>query len=162
MVGTEDSSFSHRLGPKVKMITNTFRRIANSSTAELGITGAQSFLLGYLALYRWSPPCQHDIEVLFNIKHPTATGILKRLAEKQFVEFKSDSRDKRLKRIVITDAGAEAAERTKSRLDELDAKLTYNFTPEEVETLHRLLDKLVANACEHSRQPIPEGDEEDI
>ena len=160
-MGMEDQSFAHRLGPKVKMITNTFRRIANSSTAELGITGAQSFLLGYLALHRSEPPCQHDIEVLFNIKHPTATGILRRLAEKRFVEFKSDSYDKRLKRIVITDAGAEAAALTKTRLDELDEKLTYNFLPEELAELHRLLDKLVANACEQSRHPILEGEDEE-
>ena len=56
----------------------------------------QSFLLGYLNAAGGTPPCQQDIAERFNIKHPTATGLLSRLCEKGFVEFAADKYDGRL------------------------------------------------------------------
>ena len=106
----------------------------------------QSFLLGYLNAASGTPPCQHDITERFNIKHPTATGLLARLCEKGFVEFAADRYDGRIKRIVITRAGRDAAEQTKARLDGMEERLTSNFSPEDLGTLHALLDKLVENA----------------
>ncbi len=137
---------SDRVGPKVKVISNAFRRTVDNSTAELGITGAQSFILGYLKDHTETRPCQRDIETEFNIKHPTATGLLGRLAEKGYVEFLPDEHDRRLKRIVITEAGAEAAEQTHSRLDQAEQSLVRDFSPQELAELHRLLDKLVQSA----------------
>ncbi len=135
-----------RLGHKLKIIHNSYSRIADESTQELGITGMQSFLLGYLSSHGDTPPCQHDIEKRFNIKHPTATGLLSRLCEKGYVEFAADRNDGRLKRIVITQAGRDAAEQTKSRLDGLDEWLSSSFTPEELTTFHGFLDRLVQKA----------------
>ena len=106
----------------------------------------QSFLLGYLNAAGGTPPCQQDIAERFNITHPTATGLLSRLCEKGFVEFAADKYDGRLKRVVITQAGRDAAELTKARLDGMEEQLTSNFSPEELGTLHALLDKLVENA----------------
>ena len=142
----------------MKIISNSFRRIADESTHELGITGMQSFLLGYLYCHRDEPPCQHDIEVRFNIKHPTATGLLERLAERDLVGFEQDGTDRRRKRIILTEKGAQAAESTKSRLDELDEGLTRGFTPEELATLHALLDRVVENAKSGGRDRRQEGE----
>ncbi len=146
VIKTQDREDEQKLGAKVKFISNSFRRIADESTHELGITGVQSFLLGYLYNFCPSPPCQHDIEVRFNIKHPTATGLLTRLEEKGYVRFTPDKFDRRMKRIELTEEGESAARRTKSRLDELDERLERGFTPEELRTLHSLLDRVVENA----------------
>ena len=135
-----------RIGPKLKFILNSFRRIANKSTADLGITGTQSIILNYLARNAEVRPCQHDLEVKFNIKHPTATGILKRMADRGFVEFTQDQYDKRLKRIVITEKGMAATEQIKLKLDRLESFITNDFTEDELSTLHVLLDKMIANA----------------
>ncbi len=137
---------NERLAPKIRVISNSFRRIADESTSELGITGMQSFLLAYLRRNAGSPPCQHDIEERFNIKHPTATGLMARLCEKGYVEFAPDEFDRRLKRIIITEAGIKAAEQTKSRLDSMEVGLTAGFTRNDLVTLHALLDRLVENA----------------
>lgn len=142
----ENTERLERLGPKLKSISNSFRRIADESTHELGITGMQSFLLGFLYRNAGTPPCQRDIETRFNIKHPTATGLLQRLSDKGYVEFRPDRFDGRLKRIVITETGKMAAERTKSRLDALEDRLSRGFTQEELEALHGYLDRLVENA----------------
>ena len=143
---TDKPEQNDRIGPKAKVIANSFRRIADESTHELGITGVQSFLLGYLHCHEDRPPCQHDIEVRFNIKHPTAAGLLERMAERGLVYFEEDESDRRRKRILLTKEGAEAAQHTKDRLDELDARLCQGFTPEELSTLNALLDRVVENA----------------
>lgn len=146
MTTTNRTEPADRLGPKVKFIANSFRRIADESTHELGITGAQSFLLGYLHCHEAQPPCQRDIEERFNIKHPTATGLLDRMAERGLVYFREDESDRRRKRILLTEKGAEAAQHTKDRLDELDARLSQGFTAEELSALNALLDRVVENA----------------
>ena len=145
-----------RLAPKFKFILNSFRRITNKATADLGITGTQSVLLNYLGRNKDVHPCQHDIEVKFNIKHPTATGILRRMADRGLVEFTSDPYDKRLKRIIITKKGLEATERTKLKFHELEKAITVNLSPEELVTLHKLLDKLVANARALNEEQLQE------
>ena len=134
-----------RIGPNLKFILNSFRRITNKSTAELGITGTQSIILNYLARNAQSRPCQHDLEIKFNIKHPTATGILKRMADRGFVEFTQDQYDRRLKRIVITQKGMAATEQIKLKFDRLEGFITDDFTEEELRQLHALLDKMIAN-----------------
>ncbi len=146
MKSTDNDDYRYRLGQKVRRISNSFRRIADESTHELGLTGMQSFLLGYLDMNSAQPPCQHDIEVRFNIKHPTATGILERMAERGLVTFEQDGADRRRKRILLTDAGLDAARHTKERLDDLEARLSQGFTPEELVTLNALLDRVVENA----------------
>ncbi len=155
MTATESTE---RLASKLKIISNSFRRIADESTSELGITGMQAFLLEYLRRKSGSPPCQHDIEERFNIKHPTATGLMARLCEKGYVEFKPDMYDRRMKRIFITRSGMDAAERTRSRLEGMEERLTSGFSPEELSTLHALLDKLVENAKNDGRCRPKEGE----
>ena len=124
---TNSTDPASRLGPKLNSITNSFRRIADESTQELGITGTQSFLLGYLH-------CLED------------RPLLDRMAERGLVYFREDETDRRRKRILLTDKGAEAVRRTKDRLDELDARLCQGFTPQELATLNALLDRVVENA----------------
>ena len=105
----------------------------------------QSFLLGYLSRQTGTPPCQHDIEERFNIKHPTATGLLERMEERGFVRFRQDGDDRRRKRILLTEKGAQAAESTRQKLDALDTRLVQGFTPGELATLNALLDRVLAN-----------------
>lgn len=144
----KEESPRDKLGHKIKVINNAYSRTMNNSLAEWDLTGSQSFILNYIA-YCDNFPCQHDIETKFNIKHPTATGILKRLAEKEYVTFIPDKNDKRLKRIVITDSGRAVSFSTRSSLDNVEAMLSSVLTEEELETLNMLLDKLVIQAHNH-------------
>jgi len=136
-----------KLGHKIKIVSNAFGRIMNESMAEQGLTGAQAFILGYLARTPGEKPCQHELETRFHIKHPTATGLLARLREKGLVDFVSDEHDRRVKRVVITPAGLEHANSTREKLDATQASLTRGMTPGEIAELNRLLDLMVANTC---------------
>lgn len=135
-----------KLGHKIKIICNAFGRIINQSMSELGLTGAQAFILWHLARYTGTPPCQHDLEEKFCIKHPTASGILSRLKEKGLVEFVADDHDKRMKRIVITDLGLRHAKSTREKLEKTEKDITLGLMPEDMAELNRLLDIMVKNS----------------
>ena len=137
-----------RLGYKVKVVSNSYRRAVDRSLASYDITASQSFILGWLSRHRDKSPSQHQIEQRFNIKHPTATGLLKRMSDKGLVEFHGDENDRRIKRVVITQAGVDIVESTGSQLDKVDDTLTSALTPDELETLNTLLDKLVERSLQ--------------
>ena len=140
-----------KLGQKIKIISNTFSRAVNCATADLGLTGPQSFILGFLLVHRDDPPCQHDIETKFNLKHPTVTGILQRLEEKGMVTFSPDENDKRMKRIRITEDGISLGASTAAVLDSTEAALTSDLSDDELAELNLLLDKIVSNAIKLNR-----------
>jgi len=142
----------NKLGHKFKILSNSFQRAITNSLTYWDITAAQSFVLSYLAHFADAPPSQHQIEKTFNIKHPTATGILKRLSDKGYVTFSIDEDDRRVKRIIITEAGKSVAASTRDSLDEVESTLSSALTAEELQTLHALLDKLVALTppCSHN------------
>lgn len=146
-----EESPNDKLGHKIKILKNEYSRALNSSLVEWDLTESQSLILAYLDHFS-GLPCQHDIETKFNIKHPTATGILKRLAEKEYVTFVSDEDDKRLKRILITDSGRAVSQSTKSRLDNVENILTSALTDDELRTLNLLLDKLVTQTQKKLKQ----------
>lgn len=136
-----------KLGHKIKIISNAFGRIVNQSIAEQGLTAAQAFILGYLARNSHTHLCQHDLEEKFHIKHPTANGILSRLQEKGLVDFLPDEYDRRVKRIVITEAGLRHANETREKLEKTERDITRNMTPHDISELNRILDIMVASTC---------------
>ena len=78
-------------------------------TAELekmDLTAAQGRILGYLAHIR-QPLCPRDIENEFHLSHPTVSGILSRLEQKEFIRLQTDPDDRRIKRIVVLPKGEE-------------------------------------------------------
>lgn len=141
---SEKGPHADKLGHKFKILSNTFQRAITNSLTLWDITASQSSVLIYLAHLSDSPPSQHQIEQTFNIKHPTATGILKRLSDKGYVTFSVDEDDRRVKRIIITDAGKSVTASTHDSLEEVESTLSSALTAEELKTLHMLLDKLVA------------------
>lgn len=71
-----------------------------AALAQMELTAAQSHILCYIT-YRKSPPCARDIEEAFQLSHPTVSGILSRLEQKEFIEMRPDALDRRCKRIYI-------------------------------------------------------------
>lgn len=141
-----------KISMKSKMISNSFDQIINREVNSAGITAVQGATLNYLTHLEddGSPaPCQHDIETRFNITHPTATGILQRLAEKGFVEFRPDESDRRMKRIFLLPKGRALTSEIRQKMANADEKLLKGLSDDELKTLHTLLDKVIANIHEN-------------
>ena len=77
----------NHIGPKLKALSTAITQEINRGTAELGLTGSQSFFLGYLVRHRDRTVYPRDLEREFDFSHPTVSGILQRLQAKGFVTF---------------------------------------------------------------------------
>jgi len=137
--------YSDKFGLKVKCISNAFDTTINRFTADMDLTSAQSYILGYLASNRDKVIYQKDLEAEFNIKHPTITGILKRLTDKGFVQCIPDERDRRFKRVVATEKGCTVQLRARDHIRETERSLLTGLTDAERAELYRLLNKVLDN-----------------
>lgn len=115
-----------------------------SALAQMDLTASQGHIMGYLA-HRDQPPCSRDIEEAFRMSHPTVSGLLSRLEKKGFIEFRSDETDRRVKRIFILPKGRECLELMYQTIQQTEAQLVRDFTPEEREQFTNLLTRAIHN-----------------
>ncbi len=111
---------------------------------KMDLTASQSRIMGYLA-HCETPPCSRDVEEEFQLSHPTVSGLLSRLEQKGFLEFRPDEEDRRCKRIYVLPKGAESHERMHNTIVSIEARIVQDFTPEEQEQFAGLLHRAIAN-----------------
>jgi DNA-binding MarR family transcriptional regulator len=78
----------------------------HNATAKFGITGLQSRTLSYIYfLGKDGNVFQKDIEKAFNIRRSTASELIKKLEEKDYIKRESVIGDARLKKLLLTNLG---------------------------------------------------------
>ena len=110
----------------------------------LELTAAQGHIMGFLA-HRKEPPCPKDIEVEFQLSHPTVSGILTRLEKKDFIEILPDEHDRRCKRIYLRPKGRECMETMHGVIQSNETRLVAGFTEEEQALFADFLKRAIAN-----------------
>jgi DNA-binding MarR family transcriptional regulator len=100
------------------------------------------WILRYLYSRRGQPVYQRDIERDFAITRSTVTNILQLMERKGYIRRESVPEDARLKRLELTDAGAEAHEKMLLALFQTDEFISGLLTEQENAELLRLLGKL--------------------
>ena len=115
-----------------------------NALAQMELTASQGHIMGYLA-HREQPPCSRDIEEAFRMSHPTVSGLLSRLEKKGFIEFRPDEEDRRIKRIFILPKGRECLELMHSTIQQTEARMVQDFTPEEQSQFTDLLNRAIRN-----------------
>ncbi len=122
---------------------------------KLDLTAAQGRIMGYLAHCK-TPPCSRDVEEEFQLSHPTVSGLLSRLEQKGFLEFRPDEADRRCKRIHVLPKGMECHERMHQTILGIEQRIVQDFTPEEQEQfaslLHRAITNMGGNPCRSKPQ----------
>lgn len=116
-------------------------------TAELekmDLTAAQGHIMGFLA-HRKEPPCPRDIETEFHLSHPTVSGLLSRLEQKEFIELKTDPEDRRCKRIYILPKGKECHDRMHQIILDNEERMVSGFSEEEKTMFAQLLTRAINN-----------------
>lgn len=130
----------------IKGLNNKLRRLLDSNPIECGgqlITGMQCGILGYLTFQDDSNEIfQKNIEEEFQIRRSTATGILQLMEKNSLIKREPVEYDARLKKIVLTKEGKMTREQAERRVRLIEEKLTNNLTPEEIETMFYLIDKI--------------------
>ena len=143
-----------RISYKAKLIANSVERAVNKTTHGIGLTSAQAFILGYIYNNSDKKICQKDIENNFNIKHPTAAGILKRLEENGFIKCVPSSDDRRFKLIEQTQKALDLHEEIVSQIDAVESSALAGLDEDEKRELNRLLDKVIANVVPDNCSPV--------
>lgn len=95
-----------------------------------------------------------ELEKQFEVSQPTMAGILARLDQKNMIITIQDEKDKRIKKVQISDDGRALINRLGEHLEDSEVAIVGNFTRDEQETFHLLLEKAYYNVVER-------GDEND-
>lgn len=119
-------------------------QMLNEPFADLGLTASQGRYIGFIARAE-TAPCPKDLEDFFQLSHPSVSGVLKRLEQKGFIEFRADPMDGRSKRIYLLPKGYDCHERVVAQLTAIEETIVHGFTPEEEEQFSRYLDRAQQN-----------------
>lgn len=130
----------------IKNINNQIFRRVNQKLAQNpdidSETARSGWILGYLITHEDETLYQKDIEERFDLARSTVTGLLKPMEQKGYITRENSKQDARLKRIMITDLGKEAHNKSMSCVHEVEEELNSILTPEEAEEAYRLLRKV--------------------
>lgn len=126
-----------------------------AALAQMELTAAQSHILCYIT-YRKNPPCARDIEEAFQLSHPTVSGILSRLEQKDFIEMRPDELDRRCKRIYIREKGLQLDEMMHQTVRSTEERMVQGFTEDEkaqfADLLRRAIDNMGGNPCKRKHK----------
>ena len=138
---------SPHFGQQIKYLHNAFEQAINHNLAAQGLTGGQSFFIGFISFNAAKGNAVHSKELAkhFKLRHSTVSGILQRLEAGGFIEFVPDEKDHRLKRIVLTKKAEDAHSRTFRAIDEHEKKMLDGFTKDEADLFYLFLMRAADN-----------------
>ena len=127
---------------------------------KLDLTASQGRLMAFVAHRGQLPTYARDVEAELHLTHPTVSGLLSRLEQKGFVELKTDPKDRRSKRILISEKGLACHERMHAVILENESRIVQGFTEEEKALLAQLLQRAIDNVRPDSGCPSKEEKKE--
>ena len=150
---------SNHYGHLIRVLHWSTHQSMSGALEKMELTAAQGQVMGYLARAK-QPPCPRDIEAEFQLTHPTVSGLLSRLEQKNFIELRTDPEDRRCKRIYVLPKGRECQETMYRIILENESRLVQDFTAEEQELFAGLLRRAITNMGgspyqKHKEEPKP-------
>lgn len=134
--------------------------LLNEAVAEYELTASQGRILGYI-IHSKTAPCAKDLEDFFHLSHPSISGVLKRLEQKGFIEFRCDEEDHRCRRIYLLPKGQECHESILRQIEYIDNRITEGFTAEEQQLFNAFLERAITNLGGNIRPSIKEDSNDD-
>ena len=129
-------------GGLIKQIHDALERNANNAMRPMGMTMAQFGVLLALHCEEGGTLPLKSLEQSLRVAQSTAAGITARLEQKGFVESFGDTADRRVKRVRITEEGAQMCAMARENMAAEDRFLMSIFSPEEQEEFLAQLQKL--------------------
>ena len=96
------------------------------------VTGANGWIIGYIADNSNRDIYQKDLEAQFSITRSTASKVIKLMEQKGFIKRHSVPQDARLKKLVLTPEAVVLHESIRKTFDQLERDLLTGFSSEEV------------------------------
>ena len=141
-------------GMKFKIIANSIDLKFNRRSAAFGLTASQAHLLGYIVKHHTDHAVGFpELETFFNLRHPTITGIIQRLEEKDFITCIQDDVDRRKKRVEPTAKSVELFQSMYEDRVQVEKELTAGICATDLAEFERVLDQIFANALRDKDLP---------
>lgn len=131
-----------------KQINTVYEKDINNQLKGIGITSSQCEVLDYLFHCDKEEVNQRDIEKALNLKNPTVTGLLQRLDEKGYVLIVPNAKDKRKKKVYLTEKAYDIQRRMEADRRRIDKNLTLGMTRREVQALQKMLNRVLYNVSD--------------
>lgn len=135
---------NNHLGHCIRILHWCTDQAMTAALETMDLTAAQGHIMGYLS-HRKEPPCPRDLETAFHLSHPTVSGLLSRLEQKDFIRLCPDPDDRRCKRIFIQPRGHACHQTMHQTILDIESRLVQDFTPEEKAQFASFLQRAMAN-----------------
>ena len=138
------SILNNKYGHFIRILHWCTDQAMTTALEEMDLTAAQGRIMGFVS-HQAQPPCPRDIEAEFHLSHPTVSGLLSRLEQKDFIQLRPDPVDRRCKRIFIQSKGLECLQTMHQTILDIEARMVQDFTEEEKQQFSAFLGKAIAN-----------------
>lgn len=143
------------VGFEIKVVSNMLRRIVGAIGHQQdfeNISGANTWIIGFLARNQDHDVFQKDLEQEFSIRRSTASKTLQLMEEKDLIRREAVYRDARLKKITLTEKALEINKIVQGDLEEANRIATKDLSEEEIAQFFAVMEKIRNNLIEYSQQ----------
>lgn len=123
----------------IKQLSTEIQKRADAALQESDLTMTQMYFLGALSHLPNRTATLKELERYFRVAQSTAAGVAARLEKKGLIESLPDESDRRVKRVRVTDAGADTLHHAIETMERGEAQMLSPLTDAEQETLLKLL-----------------------
>jgi MarR family transcriptional regulator for hemolysin len=138
--------FEESIGYWLLIGAQAFQRALNEELAPHGVTFRQSQVLGWLALE--GQLSQNELAAKMMIEPPTLVGILDRMERDGWISRIACSSDRRKKMIMVNPTAERVWDKIVACAKRVRARAVQGLSPEEIETLKRLVRRVQHNLSE--------------
>lgn len=149
-------NLDRNFGFLVHDVARLLRKQFDRRVRALGLTRSQWWVLTHL--YRQNGATQSELAEVLEVERPTLGRLLDRLESNGWVRRVPDMRDRRVKRIYLTDEVEPAMQEMREQAAELRADTTMGLTEEQQEQFVDTLLAIKANLMGLDTEVEPSGD----
>lgn len=129
----------------IKMLNTAIERIMNREMSDLGLTYTQTTIIAYLIENSESDVCQKDIEYNLGLTHPTVSSILSRMELNGWITTDIMPRDRRYKKITLTDKARNLSGEINPKYQRVKEKLFEGVSPAQRELMNVTIKMILKN-----------------
>ena len=135
------------VGLYLKKIADRVQAYADKKGYERNVTYAQGKVLFFIHSHGGEASMK-EIEEYLDVSHATVSGIISRLAEKDYVSCEKSKKDSRAKTVRLTEKENASFDEMKRRRADLETMLLKGFSETEKETMRVNLERIYRNVRE--------------
>ena len=146
----EKDKKKREIGYELRVIQRMIHHRVEKHRAAHGdtLTFVQTRTLHFLQKHESDEVYQKDLEKELNIRRSTATEILNVLERDGYIERVSVEKDKRLKKLVVTQKARDLSERMCRDIEQMEKTLSKDISSDDLEVFYRVMDHIKKNLME--------------